>query len=386
MNTQEKAATLVTYIKSLSDFQIIKVEEPYNHMGATITDAMLQSGLRYETVVRPRVNKLIQRYPEGKTTSGFLRLLNKIVPNVLLDWSDSKKPTYVFNVTRFFVELRIETETDLRTWLQDPANMTLLKTQQGIGDKTADYFKILVGLPTSAIDRHLSAFLIGAGIEASTYDEAQMVIHAVADLLRVNRSDLDHSIWKYMSTRGNDQSSTKFIDMDSVAPSRSVALMPTNAEVSVVAASPSTNIASIEGKGTLYYRFWQQLLEKARSRTNLHARTSPSKIQWIGATSRGFGYNYAIRSSDAYVELWISQSNADVNKQNFDRLYAQKQAIEKSFGDMLLWRRMDGNCACSIQYILPQGGFRDQHLWPRIQEQLIDAMVRLENAFRPYIS
>jgi hypothetical protein len=91
VSTREKATKLAAFVRSLDDFQILQVEEPYNHMGATITDAMLQAGVRYDTVVRPRVHKLIKQYPEGKTTSGFLQLLNKVGSNALLDWSDNEK-------------------------------------------------------------------------------------------------------------------------------------------------------------------------------------------------------------------------------------------------------------------------------------------------------
>jgi hypothetical protein len=368
MNTREKATTLVAYVRSLDDFQIKQVEEPYNHMGATITDAILQAGVRYDTVVRPRVHKLIKQYPEGKTTSGFLQLLDKVGSNALLDWSDNEKPNRVLGVTQFFAQQGIEIESDLKIYLQTPAHVGTLKALRGLGDKTIDYFKILVGVPTAAIDRQLNNFLARAGAEANTYDEAQAVIHAAADLLQVNRADLDHSIWRYMSTRGDGQSVSHSTNTRSMARSH------------------PTDIASFDHKEALYYRFWQQLLDKARSHTNLHARTSPSKVHWIGATSRGFGFNYAIRSSDAYVELWINQGNSAVNKRTFDRLTAQKQAIEKTFGNSLFWRRMNERRACSIQYVLPDSGFDDQTRWPRNQERMIDAMVRLDNAFRPYIS
>jgi hypothetical protein len=36
---------------------------PYGHMGATLTDAVLQSGISYETVVLPRVERILRDYP-----------------------------------------------------------------------------------------------------------------------------------------------------------------------------------------------------------------------------------------------------------------------------------------------------------------------------------
>lgn len=200
MTIEDKAKLLVDYIKSLPDFKIIGPDIPYCHMGATITDAMLQAGTRWETVVKPRVLKLRDNYPGAKTTTGFLNLLEKIGPRELLEWNDPEKPNRVLGVTRFFVKEGIETEADLKTWLENGSNITRLKELRGIGNKTADYFKMLSGIPTSAVDRHLIEFLNKAGVSTISYSEAKEIINKAAELMRINKSVLDHSIWKYMSS------------------------------------------------------------------------------------------------------------------------------------------------------------------------------------------
>jgi hypothetical protein len=45
MNTSE---TVGAYIRSLPDWQLVPVDQPYGHMGATLTDAVLQSGINYK--------------------------------------------------------------------------------------------------------------------------------------------------------------------------------------------------------------------------------------------------------------------------------------------------------------------------------------------------
>lgn len=94
---------------------------------------------------------------------------------------------------------QLETVADLRAWLLKPQNIQRLKEIKGIGPKTADYFKILTGIPTSAIDRHLYNFLAQAGVEVSGYDEAQQVIRETAVLLDIDERTLDYSIWSYMA-------------------------------------------------------------------------------------------------------------------------------------------------------------------------------------------
>jgi hypothetical protein len=137
----------------------------------------------------------------------------------------------------------------------------------------------------------------------------------------------------------------------------------------------------------LRLEFWKQLLERARSRTPLHARIAPGTENWINASAgkSGLAYTYAIRMEDAQVEFYIDRGNADQNKRIFDALYTRKAEIEADFGKPLEWQRLDAKRACRVRFLLPGGGLLDQHRWPEIQDQMIDAMIRLERAFKPEI-
>ena len=70
---------------------------------------------------------------------------------------------------------------------------------RGVGPKTVDYLKTLVGLPAIAVDRHLRTFVSWAGLDLSDYDEISAVLSRAADLLEVHRGSLDHAIWSYVS-------------------------------------------------------------------------------------------------------------------------------------------------------------------------------------------
>jgi len=179
----------------------VEPEIPYNHMGATIADATLQPGVKYETVVKPRVRRIREGYPEARTTSGFLKVLTEIGPEKLLNWRDSEKPRRVSEAAQFLAKEGIETEAQLGIWLKKEQNLAKLDTVRGVGNKTIDYFKILAGIPAVAVDRHLLNFLKEAGVEVTSYREAREVIDRTADMIGKSRSLLDHSIWKYMSDR-----------------------------------------------------------------------------------------------------------------------------------------------------------------------------------------
>ncbi|MCC7452057.1 MAG: hypothetical protein IT324_31920 [Anaerolineae bacterium] len=211
MVAEDQVLALIRFVESLPDFTMYKQtdfvmynnvgEGFYNHMGATIADAILQAGLRYEAVVVPRVKRLLEKYPEATTTSAFLKVLETHGPEAVLGLNGGRKPEYVMTVTRYFEEQGIQTENDLYHWLQDESNLFKLKQLKGIKDKTVDYIGNLVGRQNVAIDRHVLNLLREAGIEVNSYLEAQQIINEAADKLNIPRAVFDYSIWKFMSSR-----------------------------------------------------------------------------------------------------------------------------------------------------------------------------------------
>jgi hypothetical protein len=198
----QNVKSLIAYIHSLEGFKFQeKIDGGYEHIGAIITDAVLQAGLRYETVVRPRVQRVLEHYPQGCTTTGFLALLQEEGTEQIWQWKHPEKPARAMALTEFFQAEGIETEVDLRDWLLCEENIPRLKLIRGVGDKTADYLKILVGIHTTAVDRHMYAFLANAGISISSYQQAKAILDKAADQLGVNRACFDHSIWEYMSSK-----------------------------------------------------------------------------------------------------------------------------------------------------------------------------------------
>lgn len=139
----------------------------------------------------------------------------------------------------------------------------------------------------------------------------------------------------------------------------------------------------------LRYDFWESLLEKSKTKTNLHSNTSPGTWGWIGAGSgvRGLGFNYAITYKFGQAELYIDRGkDADEeNKRIFDDLYSHREEIEKEFGDKLRWERLDDRRASRISKRIEFAGLGDKDKWPKLQDEMIDAMIKLEKALKKYI-
>jgi hypothetical protein len=138
------------------------------------------------------------------------------------------------------------------------------------------------------------------------------------------------------------------------------------------------------------HKFWEQLLSTASKRTQLHSNISPGEYHWIGAASgtRGLAFNYVVRKDDATVELYIDRGTEkeDINKQIFDWFYLKKDAIEQQFGSPLSWQRLDEKRGWRIASNTTLGGYRSEESnWPVIHDEMIDHMIRLEAALRPYL-
>jgi hypothetical protein len=193
---------LANYIRSLPGFEIrTQIDGNYGHIGATLADAVLQSNNDYERNVRPRIERIRKEYASETTLQDLNRLLKKITVQTFLQWNGTRKPKTFVELANLLGREGVNTEDDLRKWFQraDSESKAKLLNIRFIGPKTVDYLKILVGLDEAAMDRHLLAFAERAGLGKLNYERGQEVVHLTADLMRVNRAHLDHSIWFYMS-------------------------------------------------------------------------------------------------------------------------------------------------------------------------------------------
>ncbi|BBB49224.1 DUF4268 domain-containing protein [Pelolinea submarina] len=135
------------------------------------------------------------------------------------------------------------------------------------------------------------------------------------------------------------------------------------------------------------YKFWQQLLGKAKERTNLHANITPNKQSWIstGAGKSGLNLSYYVRENDAQVELYIDNGDKKWNKEIFNIFYKNRETIDKDFGNPLDWQLLPEKRSSRIRFLITTYGITSLGHWDALQDQMIDSMINLEKVFRPYI-
>ena len=178
---------------------------PLSHMGAIITDAIFQGGMRYTTVEDWR--SWVRSRQEARTTSGFLRLLNEKPQafyggrrNQKTAWG--RKANLVAKVARLLAKCNVESEEALKTWLQNEANRGELNRIRGVGKKTVDYLRILSGDKNAvAIDSRIRSFIKETMGRQFGYEQARELVMQTAERVRVPPAHLDYGIWSYMKAR-----------------------------------------------------------------------------------------------------------------------------------------------------------------------------------------
>ena len=136
-------------------------------------------------------------------------------------------------------------------------------------------------------------------------------------------------------------------------------------------------------------RFWEGLLEKSKKRTSLHSNISPSMNSWISTSSgkNGLTFNYVITNKHGQIELYIDRgkNGQEDNKKIFDEFQSHRDEIENEFRDKIVWERLDDKRASRICKRFRYAGLNDEEKWDKLQDDMIDGMIRIEKTFKKYI-
>ena len=173
-----------------------------DHFGAVLGDTCLQPGLRYNSVVFPRVKSIATNFPLANTSSGILETLNEIPASDFLNIKNKRKIHAFCETVNLFNNDGVEDYRDLQSWIVKEKHQKSLLAVHGFGNKSLDYLSKLIGLNCIALDRHLLNFAQQAGIRQTSYGYISKVLSITSQLLGLSEADLDISLWTFMS--GND--------------------------------------------------------------------------------------------------------------------------------------------------------------------------------------
>jgi len=139
-----------------------------------------------------------------------------------------------------------------------------------------------------------------------------------------------------------------------------------------------------------YEAFWSNLLPLSNGRTGFSIR-SPRRQASIEFWRLGFSFSYWLHDDlpDATIRFTLHRSDAETI---YEALLRARVEIEHMFGAPLQWRREPftrerRSALYEIAYCIPCPALRDlpsEH-WPDLQNEMVDAMVQLEQAVVPQL-
>jgi len=150
--------------------------------------------------------------------------------------------------------------------------------------------------------------------------------------------------------------------------------------------NPHSESATETNRFNIRKRYWQQLLPSINN-TVLFSYISPSKENWLsaGAGVGGLSYTFIILKYGIRIELGISTSTKEKNKLYFKKLFKNKEVIEESFGEPLIWEELPDNKMSRIKIEKQDISLDNENDWEKMNEFFINNIYKFENALKPHI-
>lgn len=134
-------------------------------------------------------------------------------------------------------------------------------------------------------------------------------------------------------------------------------------------------------------RYWAQLLPLIEN-TTLFSNVKPTKDQWLGTGGgiAGISYTLVISKTYARIELTILTSSKETNKLYFKKLYKNKEIIEKSFGNSMIWEELPNNKMSRIKIEVQGVNIYNEFDWETMSNFLVSNLPKFEKAIAPYVN
>lgn len=141
-----------------------------------------------------------------------------------------------------------------------------------------------------------------------------------------------------------------------------------------------------QARFTIRQTFWTEFIDYNKSVNGLFSINTPTTDNWIGRAvkgSNGLNCNVIVNFDNCRAEIYINTGDKDRNKNIFDFLYGNKDAIEAKFGESLTWQRLDDKVTSRIR-IDRDWIYVDVDQRQQVIEFLTIAAGKLMDIFTPY--
>ena len=130
-----------------------------------------------------------------------------------------------------------------------------------------------------------------------------------------------------------------------------------------------------------FWNMFNDVLEEKGKPFNKHkASTDHWYTVAVGSSQCSISIDLVNKEHKIRVGLWIND-----NKDMFDSMYSYKAEIEAAAGQSLDWFRLDNKKASIISLDIKGLNFKKKDNYPELMDTVIDKVVILKNAIKPYI-
>ncbi len=136
-----------------------------------------------------------------------------------------------------------------------------------------------------------------------------------------------------------------------------------------------------------YQAFFQKLADALSERGLTNSRRALAESWFSFSAGHGGRVQYGAvfgHGNKARVEFYIRHSVQEWNKELFDLLEEQKDAIENELSESLVWQRLDHRTASRIS-VQRQGSIDDQEMLDEIRNWMIKKLLDFKRVFDPIL-
>jgi hypothetical protein len=235
------------------------------------------------------------------------------------------------------------------------------KTMKNPEERCLELYSGNTGIPTQ--------YYVYAALRIANYGKVELALHEYFKDRRINNSrewfnvnpDEVLNIFKVIKSTTNE-ASIEFYDEQLLQENESSEMVVPN---------------------TSYNEFWSKFISKSILNNPLYVNSNGSSRGYIVynvPNTYGCQINPKITKSVARVELYIYGPEKQINKDQFDYLYAHKDDIEKKYGKSLIWTKLEERIACRIYDEIDRDKSDDE-----IMDYLSENTLKLYNVLLPYL-
>lgn len=129
--------------------------------------------------------------------------------------------------------------------------------------------------------------------------------------------------------------------------------------------------------------FWTLFNEVLINRGLPFNKRKPSTDHWyslsVGSSKCNISIDLVNKNNFIRVSMWMPNS-----KEQYDYFFENKESIEQTVGQELIWRRLDGKKASMASINIEGLDFNNQSNYTELMNKIIDMSILFKKAFKPY--